>query len=135
MTIRAFLSRSFSQRHEMKPIVDVIIQIANGVHIEVYDFVTRNTFEGDYKAMMQKSFAELRASDFVIAEVSHKAIGVGIEIGYAVAINKPILYLRRESAEYSTTVGGVATHALVYADAENLALTLPTVMQKMIACL
>ena len=135
MATRAFLSRSFSQRHEMKPIVDVILDIAKDTDIDVYDFVTRNTFEGDYNVMMEKSFAELRACDFVIAELSYKAIGVGIEIGYAVAINKPILYLRREATEYSTTVGGVATHALVYADTENLALTLPTVMQKILACL
>ncbi|MDQ7033270.1 MAG: hypothetical protein Q9P01_00080 [Anaerolineae bacterium] len=56
----------------------------------------------------------------MIAEVSEQAIGVGIEIGYAAAKNKPIVYVRRADAPFSTTVGGIASHSVVYATETEL---------------
>ena len=40
-------------------------------------------------------------SDILIAEVSEKAIGVGIEVGYAKAKGKPIIYIKNQSVCFS----------------------------------
>ncbi len=69
---------------------------------------------------MQQAFADINSSDLLIAEVSEKAIGVGIEIGYAVAAQKPVIYLRNAQAEHSTTAAGAANRAIIYENPEDL---------------
>ncbi|MEW6577779.1 MAG: nucleoside 2-deoxyribosyltransferase, partial [Chloroflexota bacterium] len=74
----------------------------------------------DARAMMAAALRDLRASDLLVAEVTHKAIGVGIEVGMAAALGKPIVYVRRADAEPSTTVGGLAAAFIIYRDAADL---------------
>jgi len=85
------------------------------VFVDQFDYAPQEA-----RAMMQMAFQTLENADLLIVEGSEKAIGVGVEVGYAAGKNKPIIYLRHENAEYSTTVGGTATYALVYQDAEDL---------------
>ena len=70
--------------------------------------------------MMQAACEEIQHSDILVAELSDKAIGIGIEIGYASALNIPILYLRRQGTEYSKTAGGLANTQFVYHGPEDL---------------
>lgn len=64
--------------------------------------------------------SDIDACDLFIAEVSEKAIGVGVETGYAKGKRKTIIYLRRADAEHSTTGSGVSDYQLIYADAGDL---------------
>ena len=68
----------------------------------------------------QTAFKEIHQSDILIAELSNKATGVSVEVGYAFARNKPIIYLKRKNAEYSTTVGGCANYLIEYSDEKDL---------------
>ncbi len=70
--------------------------------------------------MMKIAFEEIDSADFLIAELSTKSIGVGIEIGYAFAKNKPIFYLRKKGTEYSTTAAGCSNFVIVYEDELDL---------------
>ncbi|MCB0842753.1 MAG: hypothetical protein KDE26_05735, partial [Bacteroidetes bacterium] len=72
------------------------------------------------KQMMDKAFAEIEACEFMVVELSHKAIGVGVEVGYARARNIPVVYLRRKGAPYSTTVGGCSDFEIEYENLEEL---------------
>ena len=58
----------------------------------------------------------MAASDCIIAEVSSKEIGEGIEIGFFEARNKPISYLRQATADMSNTVEGLAALSIMYYD-------------------
>lgn len=69
---------------------------------------------------MNLACREIAQSDLVIAEVSHKAIGVGVEVGYAVGLGKPVIYLRHIDAEHSTTVAGISTFRIIYATYDDL---------------
>lgn len=42
--------------------------------------------------MMQQAFVDIGNSDLLIAKVSEKAIGAGIEIGYAIAAKHVVFY-------------------------------------------
>lgn len=66
------------------------------------------------KEMMKVAFEEIDSSDFLIAELTTKSIGVGIEIGYAFAKKKPIFYLRKKDSEYSTTASGCSVSVFEY---------------------
>ena len=81
---------------------------------------------------MQQAFADIDSSDFLIAEVSEKAIGVGIEIGYAVAAKKPVIYLRNELTEHSTTAAGAANKVIIYQNTSDLEQKLKLVLPSII---
>jgi nucleoside 2-deoxyribosyltransferase len=117
----AFVSVSFAHKDELATELAAISEALQAAGFRVCVFVQEYHFSPDQQqAMMTATLAELRRSDLLVAEVSHKAIGVGIEIGYAAALDKPILYLRQASAEPSTTVGGLASVSIVYDHVDDL---------------
>ena len=119
---KAYLSIGYQNKQHLQSEIDIIQKTLAGFHIRLFIFVDVYHFTADEeKQMMQKAFNEIDLSNFLIAEVSEKAIGVGIEIGYAIAKNKPVIYLRNENAEHSTTAAGSAQHIIVYRDAVQLA--------------
>ena len=70
--------------------------------------------------MMDAAFQEINRSDILIAELSKKAIGVGVEVGYACARGIPIIYLRNEKSEHSTTVSGSSNEHIIYKNPADL---------------
>ena len=72
------------------------------------------------RQMMNQALADIDSCDMLIAETSHKGIGIGVEAGYAKAKNKPIVYLRHENAEHSTTVSGISDFQIIYTDTSDL---------------
>jgi nucleoside 2-deoxyribosyltransferase len=77
--------------------------------------VDRYSFASDQEQeMMKQAMKDIDDSDFLIAEASHKAIGLGVEVGYAKAKNKPIVYLRKRNAEHSTTVSSISDFHVIY---------------------
>ena len=69
---------------------------------------------------MKTAFQEIDNSDFLIAELTTKSIGVGIEIGYACAKNKPVIYLLKKGSEYSTTASGCSNSIIEYRNEHDL---------------
>jgi len=87
-------------------------------NIELLVFVDKYSFKSNQeKEMINIAFQEIDKSSFLIAELSKKAIGVGVEVGYAFAKQKPIVYIKRESAKHSTTVAGCSDYVIDYNDA------------------
>jgi 2'-deoxynucleoside 5'-phosphate N-hydrolase len=116
-----FLSISYKNRINLQEEVAVIETVLNDFGITLLVFVDKYHFKaGEEKEMMQTACAEIQTATILIAEVTEKAIGVGIEVGFAAAHQKPVIYLRQEAAEYSTTVGGISDYQIVYADTEDL---------------
>ena len=131
---KAFLSISYKNKDLLKKEINYIIDTLKEFSIEVIIFVQKYQFKEDKeKDMMNKAFEEIRDSDVLIAEVSDKAIGVGIEIGYAKALNKPVIYLRNAFTEYSTTVGGSSSYKIVYNGLIDLKEKLYNIISKFIA--
>jgi len=118
---KAYLAISYSNRKQFDAEIYGLRTLLNKHDIELLVFVDKYNFKpNEEKQMMIKAFEEIDSSDFLIAELTTKSIGVGIEIGYAFATKKPILYLRKQQAEYSTTAAGCASYALEYDTAESL---------------
>jgi nucleoside 2-deoxyribosyltransferase len=118
---KAYLSISYTNRKNLQAEVDAMRQVLAENEIELFVFVDTYQFSANaFRGMMQQAFTDIEACDLLIAEVSEKAIGVGIEIGYTVAKEKPVLYLRNSSAEYSTTAAGSADHIIAYDDVPGL---------------
>jgi len=118
---KAYLAISYSNRKKMDKEVNSLKSFLKAKNIALLVFVDRYNFKDNQeKEMMQTAFNEIDNCDLLIAELTTKSIGVGIEIGYAFATKKRIVYLYKESAEYSTTASGSATVCIAYKNTSNL---------------
>lgn len=121
MNKTAFVSMSFSHKHHMKAVVDRLKGVLSAYDIASKIFVEDYTFDASKEdIMMRVSCDDISKCDFLIAELSHKAIGVGVEVGFAAGLGKPIIYMRQLNAEHSTTVAGISTYKIIYESLEDL---------------
>lgn len=112
---KGYLAISYSNRNLFDKEVDSLKKLFKKHHIELFVFVDHYNFKpNEEKEMMKTAFNEIDGSDFLIAELTTKSIGVGIEIGYASAKKIPIIYLYKKNAEYSTTASGSSTYIIAY---------------------
>ncbi len=118
----AYLAISLSLRPSLDPIVKTLEQVLTEHGIELFVFVDHYQFSSSQeKEMMQQAFLEIDRCQLLIAECTEKAIGVGIEAGYALGKGKQVWYLRPHTAPHSTTLAGAAQKSIVYHDTGDLA--------------
>ena len=127
--MKAYFAISYTNRKLFNKEIKSLKNLFNINNIELLVFVDKYNFKANQeKEMMKTAFEEIDSSDFLIAELTTKSIGVGIEIGYAFAKEKPIFYLRKKDSEYSTTASGCSISVIDY---EN-ELDLYDMMEKLI---
>lgn len=102
---------------EIRSISEALLefQIIPIVFVDEFKFTAE-----EEKQMMQQAMYSIDDCDLLIAEVSVKGIGIGVEAGYAKAKGKPVIYLRNKSAEHSTTVAGISDYQVIYDDVIEL---------------
>ncbi|MCF6212756.1 MAG: nucleoside 2-deoxyribosyltransferase [Flavobacteriaceae bacterium] len=128
---KGYFAISFADKSKFTTTIDYLVNQLTNIDIEILVFVDKYHFEPHQeKEMMTGAFAEIEASDFLIAELTHKSIGVGIEMGYAFATKKPIIYVRQKGAEYSTTTAGCSESIIEYDSKEDLADKVLSVIKK-----
>jgi 2'-deoxynucleoside 5'-phosphate N-hydrolase len=94
MTRLAYISVSYNKRHLLKEELQVITEVLSQFDIKPFVFVDNYQFDETHeKIMMQQAFAHIDKADMLIAETSDKAIGIGVETGYAKAKGKTIIYV------------------------------------------
>jgi 2'-deoxynucleoside 5'-phosphate N-hydrolase len=129
--MQAYIAISFSHRPLLTEALQAITEALQHHHIQPFIFVDQYHFSQQQdKEMMQQAFADIDASDILIAETSEKAIGIGVEVGYAKARNKTIIYLRHQAAEHSTTVAGSSDFQIIYQNAADLKQQLLEILKK-----
>ncbi len=118
---KAYFAVSYANRKLFGKEIKSLLNLFKKNNIKLFVFVDNYTFRSDQeKEIMKTAFEEIDSSDFLIAELTTKSIGVGIEIGYAFAKNKPIFYLRKKDSEYSTTASGCSNSIIEYENELNL---------------
>ena len=128
----AYISISYNKRKFLQNELDAIADALKLFSIMPFVFVDNFSFSPKQEnEMMQQAFTELDKCGLLIAETSDKAIGIGIEVGYTKAKNKPVIYLRNKNAEHSTTVAGASDYKIIYSDADDLSKQLSEVLGKM----
>jgi len=129
--MQAYIAISYSKRKVLQAELNAIIEALQASSITSFVFVDAYSFSSsEEKQMMEQAFKEIEKAGLLIAEVSDKAIGIGVEVGYAKAKNKPVIYLRNANAEYSTTIAGACDHKIVYKDPEELKQKLSALLVK-----
>ena len=129
--MQVYIATSYSKRKQMQDELNAVKEALKKQFLIPFIFVDNYNFKPDQsKEMMQAAFAEIDKIFLLIAEVSDKAIGIGVETGYAKAKNKLIIYLRNANAEHSTTVAGISGHVLIYKDPNDLKIQLSELLEK-----
>jgi nucleoside 2-deoxyribosyltransferase len=129
--MKAYISISYNKRQELDNELQLIIKTLKEFYIKPFVFVDTFKFSSDQeKQMMQQAILSIDDCDLLIAETSDKAIGIGIEVGYAKAKGKPVIYLRNRNKEHSTTVSGISNFQIVYIDIKDLKEQLTFVLSK-----
>ena len=119
--MKAYISISYSNRQDLRNAVTTITGVLTALQITAWVFADQYQFNADdEKLMMQQALLDIEQCDFLIAETSYKAIGVGVEAGYAKAKGKPVIYMRQVQAPHSTTVSGISDHTIIYRDLADL---------------
>jgi 2'-deoxynucleoside 5'-phosphate N-hydrolase len=128
----AYISISYSKRKFLQKELDAIADALKKFSITPFVFVDNISFSPEQEnEMMRQAFAEIDKCGLLIAETSDKAIGIGIELGYAKAKNKPVIYVRNKNAEHSTTAAGSSDYKIIYSDTDDLRKQLSGVLKKM----
>ncbi len=131
--MKAYISISYSKRKIFEDEVCSIIETFKELSIEPFVFVDQYKFDvTEEKQMMRQALADIDNCDVLVAEVSDKAIGIGIEAGYAKAKGKPIIYMRKNSSEHSTTLSGISDFQIIYRNVEELRFFLSATMKILI---
>ena len=129
--MQAYISISFSKKNELEKEVQAIKNALGKFGISGFVFVDEYQFSAkEEKEMMQKAMEDVEKSAILIAEVSEKGIGIGIEVGYAKAKNIPVIYVRNSSSEHSTTVSGIADFKIIYENEIDLEEKLEKIISK-----
>lgn len=129
--MKAFLSYSYKHKKEFKNLNKILKKfLKNKFNIDSYSFVFEFKEKKTNKEMMKKALELIDKSDLIIAELSYKAIGIGIEIGYAKAKNKKIIYLKKINTEISSTSEGICDFLIEYINKEDLLEKLSNILNK-----
>ena len=129
--IRAYVSVSFNDRKTLQDELNTITSTLAKFQIESFIFVDHYSFaRGQEQEMMKQAMKDIDESDLLIAEASFKAIGLGVEVGYAKAKNKPVVYIRKNNAEHSTTVSGISDFQVIYSRVHDLESKLSEVIER-----
>jgi nucleoside 2-deoxyribosyltransferase len=119
--MKAYISVSYAKRKFLDRELDTIIEVLKNLEVAPFVFVDNYRFDlTQEREMMQQVMADIASCDLLIAETSDKGIGIGVEVGYAIAMNKPVIYIRQKNAEHSGTVSGISNYQIVYSDPDDL---------------
>lgn len=121
MNRTAYIAISYSKRNELAEEIAAIKEVLLASGINPFVFAEQFQFDpAQEKEMMQEAMRQMDAADLLIAETSDKAIGIGIEAGYAKAKGKPVIYVRNKKADHSTTLSGISDQQVIYTDSTDL---------------
>ena len=130
--MNAYISISYGKRKILDPAICTIINTLKQFNIDPLVFVDVYQFNAKQeRQMMQQAFAAIDQCDILVAEVSDKAIGIGVEVGYAKAKGKPVVYIRHIDRNHSKTVSGVSDFHIFYIDVNDLDTQLTDIVQQL----
>jgi nucleoside 2-deoxyribosyltransferase len=119
--MKAYIAVSYNKRKLVDKEIALIIETLNTFDISSFVFVDNYKFDiSQEKQMMSQAMNDIENCDILIAETSEKGIGIGIEVGFAKAKGKIVIYLRHQNAEHSTTVSGISDFQIVYSNNKDL---------------
>lgn len=120
MVKRIFISYSFSNKDKYRQFHEDLLGYFSRKSIEVFAFVFDFKQKVNNKTLMKNAFKEIEKSDLLLAEVSDKSVGVGIEVGYAKAKGIKTAYLYKKDSVLQPTIAGTVDYLVEYSSSDDV---------------
>lgn len=119
--MKCFVALSYQNRVNLRPVVDEIKRVLLEAGFEAVVFVDKQPTSIEPRLLMEEALTDLRGCHLLVAEMTTKEVGVGIEMGVAHARGIPIIGIRRLASLPSTTMEGILDYELIqYSAPEDL---------------
>ena len=122
--MKAYFAIKFHEDSKNKKLIETISEILKQKGIETIvmtrDYENWAKIKFTPKELMELTFKEIEKSDILIADITEKGVGIGIEAGYAFAKRKPVIVIAKEGSDIPNTLRGIAKKVVFYKKAEDL---------------
>lgn len=119
--MKAYVSVDHNSRKKISKEIIALGMALSTASVEQYIFVDKHVFEeGQEIELVQKALKEIDNSNFVIVETTYETVTSSVEVGYAKAKRKPIVYLQHENAPISPILYGLSNFHIKYANPKDL---------------
>lgn len=127
----AYIAISYEGRQRLSAELETICTALKECNIDPFVFVDHYTFRPEEEtAMMKQAMIEIDRCDILLAAASEKAIGIGIEAGFAKGKGKTVIYIRNAAAAHSTTLSGLSDHQIIFMNLTDLSNKLTGILKK-----
>lgn len=122
--MKVFLSVKYhtdmSNRGHIERLLGMLKDLRYETFCVVRDLETWGETAVDERELMRITFERIRASHLVLADLSEKGVGIGIEAGYAAARGIRVVVIAPEGCDISTTLKGIAEACFTYRNEADL---------------
>ena len=119
--MKAYISVDQQSRKKLSKEFIALGMALSSANVEQYIFVDKFTIEeGQETEIMQKALKEIDSSNFIIVEATHINITSCLEVGYAKAKRKPILYIQHADVKVSKELMGISNFHIFYESPKDL---------------
>jgi nucleoside 2-deoxyribosyltransferase len=114
----AYLAIKYYQDNQNRQLIEELAFALNQAdwssHVVVRDLEDWGRISFTPRELMERSLNLLSTCELCVAECTEKAVGVGLEAGYAYAKGIPLILLARQGTKISTTLHGIASEIIFY---------------------
>lgn len=119
--MKAYISVDTETRKSLGKEIIALGMAMGSANVEQYIFVDKYTIEpGQEGEMMQKAMKEIDTSNFLIIEATKINVTSCIELGYAKAKRKPIVYLQKAEADTNDLIFALSNFHILYTSPKDL---------------
>ncbi|WLD24465.1 hypothetical protein NU10_03440 [Flavobacterium dauae] len=119
--MRAYISVDTETRKLLGKEIIALGMAMGSANVEHFIFVDKYTMEAGQEAeFMQKAMKEIDTSNFIMVEATKINVTSCIELGYAKAKRKPIVYLQKAEAETNEVLFALSNFHILYSSPKDL---------------
>ncbi len=119
--MKAYISVDTETRKLLGKEIIALGMAMGSANVEHFIFVDKCPMEAGQEAeFMQKAMKEIDTSNFIIVEATKVNVTSCVELGYAKAKRKPIVYLQKAEAETNEVLFALSNFHILYSSPKDL---------------
>ena len=119
--MKAYISVDTDTRKLLGKEIIALGMALNAANVEQFIFVDKYPREaGQETEMLQKAMKEIDGCNFIIVEASNINVTSCVELGYAKAKRKPIVYLQKSEATSDEIIFALSNFHILYTSPKDL---------------
>lgn len=119
--MKAYISLDTTARKLLGKEIIALGMALNSANVEQFIFVDKYTWEAGQEAeMLENAMKAIDSCNFIIVEASHLNVTSCVELGYAKAKRKPIVYIQKEGIQTNEIIYGLSNFHIIYNNPKDL---------------